>query len=103
MVDIRRQRSRVNYILSQIKQIEFSIKKTDLHKWKCHICFYERIDEKDYQTNVLHFEDGSYIELCDKCFALCEKATLAKDCLAPKLGVICSEQYARLIREEHAN
>jgi len=103
MVDQKRQRSRVKAILSQLKQIEITIKTADLYKWKCHVCFYERIDEKDYETNLLHFEDGSYIELCNKCFELCQKATLTKDCLAPRIGVICSDEYARLIREEYAH
>jgi hypothetical protein len=103
MVIARQQRQRVKAILDQLNLIEFSIKTEDILKWKCHVCFYERIDEKDYDVNILHFEDGSHIELCDKCFELCKKATLVKDCLAPKLGVICSEKYAELIRMEHAN
>jgi excinuclease UvrABC ATPase subunit len=104
-VDEKRQRRRIASILKQLKKEEKEVVVTndDLHKWKCHLCCYERIDHRSYETHYLHFEDGSTLELCENCFGLCQVATLTKDCLVPRLGVICSEEYAKLVRLEHAN
>lgn len=106
MLNQKRRKAKVMRILDQLKQencIVEEIKREEVYKWQCHICFKAKAGADEYDVNVIDFLDGSFMHVCNDCMEVCARATLTYDSMAPRAGVICSEEYARMVRLEHAN
>jgi hypothetical protein len=85
----------------KIKIIDYQITRDNMIAWACHLCFDDRIniDEVVY----ISFLDGSYLAVCNDCLIKCLELQIDTKCLKPKIGIIVSEIYAKMVREMNCN
>jgi hypothetical protein len=86
------------------KKIDYTIhviKREDLYYWPCHLCFDMYVKQAD--AHQIHFLDGSFLLVCAVCIEKCLSASIKIDLIKPKIGYICSEKFATLVREMHCN